>query len=290
MIQNVENAPPVHGTMDQHLSAALLCTLGKWWCKLPKRKIEALEQLRDELKPPPELCGMTPGNRKMLDLFDDHALGDRLLKLPFTILEEYVHRHGFSAAERVRIRRATMVTLQSATAMRPNNLASLAWRHLSERGDKIHIQLPAAETKNKVAMEFILPARTARMLRFYLAKIRPLLLVGDNDHLWPGADGKPLTAAHVGTDLGNFTEAELGVRVTGHRFRHVMGYLYLLKNPNGHEVVRLLLGHRKITTTQKFYASLTTRHGYQIFDNFVTERLEKLGHVEPAKPHGGRRG
>ena len=151
-----------------------------------------------------------------------------------------------------------MVAVQSATALRPKNLASLELgRHVLGRGDKIHISLLASEMKTKVAMEFVLPHRTAR--------VRPLLLQGDNVHLWPSEDGKPLTAAFVGTDLGNFTEAKLGQRVTGHRFRHVLGYLYLLKNPNGHEVVRSLLGHRKISTIQKYYASLKARQGHQLF-------------------------
>ena len=279
-----------HSTMDLHLSAALLCTIGEWWCKLPKKQLEKLEELRAELKPPLELCGMTPGNREMLDAFDDHELGDRLLKLPFTILDEFEHRNGFSIGDCLRIRRATQVAMQSATAMRPKNHAALDMkRHMSERGGKIHIHLPAAEMKTKVPMEYILPERAARLLRFYIAKVRPLLLTGDNVHLWPSDNGQPLTAAYIGSDLGDFTEAEFGIRVTGHRFRHVMGYLYLLKNPNGHEVVRLLLGHRKITTTQTFYASLTARHGQQIFDVFVTERLEKLGFKDAPKSRGDRR-
>ena len=281
----------VHNTMDLHLSAALLCTLGEWWCKQPKKKRLALEELRAEMKPPQELCEMTPDNRKMLDAFDDHALGDRLLKLPFLIVDEFEHRNGFSSQECMRIRRAAMVAVQSATALRPKNLASLELgRHVFERGNKIHISIPAAEMKTKVAMEFVLPDRTARVLRFYISRVRPLMLQGDSVHLWPSGNGKPLSSPHVGTDLGNFTEVELGQRVTGHRFRHVMGYLYLLKNPSGHEVVRLLLGHRKISTTQKYYASLTARHGHQLFDDFVTQRLESTGFEVGVNPRGGRRG
>ena len=71
-------------------------------------------------------------------------------------------------------------------------------------------------------------------------------------------------------------EAEVGVRVTGHRFRHVVGYIYLLDNPNGYEVIRLLLGHKSIKTTMTFYASLEVREGHKRYDNFIERRRREL--------------
>jgi integrase len=49
---------------------------------------------------------------------------------------------------------------------------------------------------------------------------------------------------------------ELGVRLSPHQFRHLLGYIYLLRHPHGHEVVRRMLGHRDIRTTIKFYAGM----------------------------------
>ena len=39
------------------------------------------------------------------------------------------------------------------------------------------------------------------------------------------------------------------MRISPHQFRHLAGYLYLRQHPNGHEVVRALLGHHSIATT-----------------------------------------
>jgi integrase len=284
-----DDRDPVEFTQYLHLTAALLCTIGRWWCNVSDADLEQLQRLRSDLRPKTGLNHMTDRNRGMLRQFDDRALALRALLLPEAVIVEYHHRQGFNNIEACRIQRATMVAVQLATALRPKNLVGLRiGKHLLERDGRFHIHIPASEVKNDVELEFVLPDRTAKILRFYLTKVRPLLVTSDTDYVWPGRrNGKPMTTGYVGGLIGNFMEVEVGVRVTGHRFRHLAGYLYLLDNPNGYEVVRLLLGHKSIKTTMTFYASLEAKEGFKRYDAAIERRLRELKNLNDSDDDGG---
>jgi hypothetical protein len=76
--------------------------------------------------------------------------------------------------------------------------------------------------------------------------------------------------------IADTVEEFLGVRLTVHRFRHLIGYIYLQENPGGHEVVRQLLGYRDIQTTLQFYASMETQKAIAHYDDFLNQRRVKL--------------
>ncbi len=61
------------------------------------------------------------------------------------------------------------------------------------------------------------------------------------------------------------------MRVTAHQFRHLAGFLYLRRNPGGHEVVRRLLGHRSISTTVQFYAGMETSAAIAEYERVVLQ-------------------
>ena len=44
-----------------------------------------------------------------------------------------------------------------------------------------------------------------------------------------------------------------GLTINPHLFRHLGAHLYLQAHPGGYETVRLVLGHKDITTTTRFY-------------------------------------
>jgi hypothetical protein len=50
------------------------------------------------------------------------------------------------------------------------------------------------------------------------------------------------------------TESELGLDLTRHPFHHATGLVFLAAIPDGHEVVRHLLGRRSLGNTIRFYA------------------------------------
>jgi integrase len=278
---------PVEYTQYLHLNAALLSTIARWWCDVPPSQLEELRKLATDLRPETGLNQMAPRNREMLRKFDDRKLALRTLLLPDAIYETYRHRTAFTMQEAYRIERAAMVAYSIATAVRPRNHASTTiGRHLIERDGRLHAHYPSVEVKNKVELEFVLPEHTARILRFYISKVRPLLMDVDSACLWPGRKGKPKRASYLGGLIGTFMEQEVGVRVTGHRFRHLAGYLFLLDNPNGYEVVRLLLGHKSLRTTMTFYASLEAKEGFKRYDAFLKRRRNEIGRQDGSNEEG----
>ena len=68
-------------------------------------------------------------------------------------------------------------------------------------------------------------------------------------YLFPGAGSRHKMGALLSKQVADLVEAEVGVRLTAHQFRHLAGFLYLKAHPGGHEVVRSLLGHKSIETT-----------------------------------------
>jgi integrase len=68
----------------------------------------------------------------------------------------------------------------------------------------------------------------------------------------------------------------LGVRISAHQFRHLLGYLYLQKNPGGHEVVRRFLGHKRIETTIAFYCGMEQAAAVEHFDRFIEARRQEI--------------
>ena len=271
------NRQTLENTQYLHLSAALLVTIGRWWCDVPKEDLKELKKLAADMKPKAGVNAMTDGNRKMLRHFDDRALARRLLDMAADIQRTFRRRSGFTLKEARLIQRATMVELQLCAPLRTRNLACLEiGPNVFERGGKFYVHIPAEDVKNYVPLDFELDDHCAKILRFYIAKVRPLLFEGNNTFLWPGSDGKHLNVNYVGSLLGSFMEDEVGVRVTAHRFRHVAGYLYLLDNPNGFEVVRLMLGHRSIKTTMSFYASLELKEAQKRYDAARARRRREL--------------
>jgi integrase len=91
-------------------------------------------------------------------------------------------------------------------------------------------------------------------------------------------------AAQQTADL---VEAEVGVRLTAHQFRHLAGFLYLKAHPGGHEVVRSLLGHKSIETTIRFYAGMEAAAAIRHYDRHIAKRrAEMVRGTKPLKAEG----
>ena len=85
----------------------------------------------------------------------------------------------------------------------------------------------------------------------------PVLAPEGSPYLFPGQQGAKREVS-LGAQIPRFLLRELGLRLSAHQFRHLVGYLYLQRHPDGHEVVRRMLGHRDIRTTIRFYAGMET--------------------------------
>ena len=106
--------------------------------------------------------------------------------------------------------------------------------------------IPGEEVKNGQPIELPLPAAASAMLELYRTRVRPVLAPPGTSWLFPGENGGRKALVTLGGQISRFLARELGVRLTPHQFRHLVGFVYLRQHPHGIEVVRALLGHRSI--------------------------------------------
>ena len=168
-----------------------------------------------------------------------------------------------------RCRRATALRFQWALAVqillaapiRLGNLTGLELdRHLLRTGTgrrlRYHLVIPGEEVKNGHPVDQPLSAETSALLELYRTRVRPVLAPPNSSSLFPGENGAAKALVTLGGQISRFLERELGLRLTPHQFRHLVGFVHLRRKPGEHEVVRALLGHRSINTTLRHYAGL----------------------------------
>jgi integrase len=260
---------------DIHNCAALLCSIARWWVRLPDDQIVLLRQLVGATKPDRELLTMSPKNRSTLRCFQDADLVSRFLHIPDRVFRQ--HPSPRTASEALQLQLATAVAMLTAAPVRIKNLSATRIDvNLLRQGSTLHLHYPPSEVKNNVELEFKLPTHTAKCVDGYLSRARPLLCGMANPHLFPSSDRKAKTPGFFSRQIASFVEGQIGVRLTAHQFRHLAGFLYLMVNPNGYEVVRLLLGHKDISTTVKFYAGMEIEAAYRRYDDFIARRRDEI--------------
>ena len=94
--------------------------------------------------------------------------------------------------------------------------------------------IPGEEVKNGQPIELPLPAATSAMIELYRTRVRPVLAPANTSWLFPGENGGRKALATLGSQISHFLERELGVRLTPHQFRHLVGFIYLRQHPHGH--------------------------------------------------------
>jgi len=275
-------------TVHVHQIAKITCTVARHWVKVPKAHQEQLEIIRRSLDPGRH--GMTEKNRATLRVFEDPEVVARFDSLPARVWSKAPSLEDLKISGAVRLQIALAVELLTVAPVRIANLASINIdRHIIDRGHgrhrSVHLFFPKAEVKNVVELEFQLQSSTIALLDRYLRDVRPRLLRAPSPWLFPGGGDAHKVKTLLGEQIADLIETEVGVRVTAHQFRHLAGFLFLKANPGGHEIVRQLLGHRSIATTQSFYAGMEAAEAVRHFDRHVEQRRAE---ARPSRPR--RRG
>ena len=104
--------------------------------------------------------------------------------------------------------------------------------------------------------------------------------------LFPGRNGGPKTVQAAGLNIKGILLKECGIVFNPHAFRHLAAYIFLRANPGSYEIVRRLLGHKRIETTIAFYCGLENDAAFRHF----FETVEQHRQVPAASsPTGARR-
>ena len=195
---------------------------------------------------------------------------------------------------------------QRVTPMRRSNLA-----RLRAFGEDTHLSLPigagegtlilpGAELKNLRSIHVTIDPETVRMLKRFIDVYRPLFveLAGadpENPHLFPGASSERKERGKNGgyaKGFGYITKTKLSQRFRQHLWkhcqlrmdlqvmRHIAGKVILDMDPSAMALVQEVLGHKRIETTQSYYAQVSKivaqRNYLQLLDQY-SRRL--MSHV-----------
>jgi integrase len=146
--------------------------------------------------------------------------------------------------------------------------------------------LNAGEVKNANAIQWPMPAESARLIETFLTRYRPHLVDPNNPYLF-GAGDKQRSAQHLGEWLAGAVTREIGVEFNVHLARHFAAWNFLRENPGQYEVIRQVLGHRNIAITMAHYVGLEADSAAQHFDATV---LRDRQAVRKIAAHGFRQG
>lgn len=220
----------------------------------------------------PDTRGMTDKNRRALKPFEAEHRRRQLVNLPARIFDALPRRGRPSYGLAVQLQTALAVAILLSVPMRARNLARLAFGgNLVLRDGTWWVEIPGSEVKNGQAIEMQLAARTGRLLEIYRERVLPVLAPVASRWVFPGQDGGHKAEVTQAQQIKSLMTRELGCPLSPHQFRHLVGYLCLLHQPSGHEVVRIMLGHRSIETTIRFYAGMEGLAAARQYDAMLQE-------------------
>jgi site-specific recombinase XerD len=152
-----------------------------------------------------------------------------------------------------------MIALLASRPLRLRNLTDLTLdRTLVKRGDGWWIQIPAAETKTKNAIELPWPEMLVPHLETYLADHRSAIVAlrgtsPASDALWLSMHGSLMTDNGIYCLIVARTREGLGQPINPHLFRDCAATSIAIDDPAHIGIATRLLGHRSGSTTERFY-------------------------------------
>jgi integrase len=256
-----------------HNLALLLVNIGRHWVKLPADQLEELRGLRRSLNP--GKGGMTEANRRKLLQFADLANVRRLHQLPSRLMEEAIRRDRDGVEEAVLAQTAVAIAIELKAPLRIRTLVGLDLeRHIvhSRPGPKgvVHLVIPPGLVKNREPLQFELPTSVVRLIDLYCTRFRPRLVTQPGSWLFPGRHG-PKDRGGMSKQISQMIRKQTGLQMHTHLFRHLAGFLILREHPGEFETVRLLLGHRSLETTVRFYSGMEQAAAFRRYDEIVSK-------------------
>ena len=266
-----------------HGMAGMLKGVARHWCKADDATLAQMAGVVKRLAIPPQ--GMTTKNRTRLRAFDDPENEARLLHLPQRLRAAADSRKLPPHRAAVLAGIAVAIELQIFAPVRLQNLVSIdIERHLVRTGAKLHLVIPASEVKNTTDLEFELMPRTAELIAWYRDRWWKLLAPPGCTALFPGRAGGPKASHTLSLQVSQTVLKHTGLAVNVHLFRHIGAKIYLEAMPGGYEVIRRVLGHKKMDTTARFYVGLEGKAAARHFDQVIQRRLQRLQDADAANP------
>lgn len=148
-------------------------------------------------------------------------------------------------------------------------------------------RLSLTSRKTSVEIDMVLSAETTRLLQWWVRDVRPRFLraVGarpDNPYLFPAGGETAWRAPEtLNAQFRLHTRKFAGLSLNIHTMRHIVAKLILDQDPTQMELVRRLLGHTSVRTTESYYTEvnqlLCQRKVHELLDEARAGAWRKRG-------------
>jgi integrase len=272
-------------TTHLHQMAGLVLQIARHWARLPDAHVARLEAMVKRLKP--ARSGMSERNAARLRALEDPTRLRALLTLPAVLLVD-AQRIGAPGVEAARLAElAAAIEILLHIPVRFTNLRGLriGAQLLRGPGGAISVSIPAAEVKNAVAIDGVLPPASAKLIATYIDRFRPVLAVHGGAWLFPSIrPDRPKSDDGLRSAIQKVIAERCGLEWGPHTFRHLAAYLWLRANPGQFAQVQRLLGHKSLQTTMSFYSGLEAVEAVRPYDHLVARLREQDTPGRPAGP------
>jgi integrase len=190
---------------------------------------------------------------------------DRLYLLGKELMDRAVA--DSDAAERVRkahafqYRDGLAIGLLALIPVRRRTLAALRiGQHLVKTGDLWALDIPAADTKSRRALDYPISREMSACIDVYLERFRSRIPGADkHTGLWSSNKGCPMHPDAIYIAVRQRTKNAFGFGVNLHRFRHAAASFWSMHDPVNVRGAKDLLGHASFGTTEKHYIMAQSR-------------------------------
>ena len=154
-----------------------------------------------------------------------------------------------------------LISVLAAVPLRRSSLAALRiGTHLVKSGNAWALDIPAADTKTRQALEFPLSPALSDRIDIYISHFRRHIPGADaHEGLWASNKAQPMDDDAIYSMVCRRTREALGFAVNLHRFRSAAGTLWSIQDPANVRGVKDLLGHASFDMTEKHYIMSRSR-------------------------------
>lgn len=252
--------------------ASDLYMIAKLWVRSPAEHLGMLQNIISKVRP--DFDGLAESARRSLAPFRAINNVRAFLELPERVIADIVKSKVISPESANKFAAALWIKIAQRAPLRISNLVGIdlvknVLRSHQGKNASVSLYFKKGEIKNDKVLEVPLPASVVALIDLFVEKYRGQLVKAPSNWLFPVPDGRHKRGSVISADIQKLMMQYVGFSINPHSFRHVAATLYLKVHPGRVSDVQLILGHKKLETTLKYYADLSSEEAFNHFDEVL---------------------